>query len=126
MLPDLLIERDFALTSLNTFGIAARARAYVRIDSTAMLAAALAARRADAALAGLPLLLLGGGSNVLFTRDFNGTVLHMCMQGREVVGQRAGCTLVRAAAGEVWHDFVQWTLAQDLGGLESLSLIPGT
>lgn len=126
MLPDLVIERDFALTSLNTFGIAARARAYVRVDSTATLAAALAARAADAALAGLPLLLLGGGSNVLFTRDFDGLVLHMCMQGRALVGERAGHILVRAAAGEPWHDFVQWTLAQGLGGLENLSLIPGT
>jgi UDP-N-acetylmuramate dehydrogenase len=70
--------------------------------------------------------VLGGGSNLLFTRDFDGLVLHMALAGREIVGEEGGCTLVRARAGENWHEFVQWTLAQGLGGLENLSLIPGT
>jgi UDP-N-acetylmuramate dehydrogenase len=122
MHPDLAISADFPLDSLNTFRIPARARHYLRVTSAEQLAAALA----EPALAALPRLLLGGGSNVLFTRDFDGLVLHMATEGREIVGIDNGCTLVRAAAGENWHDFVQWTVAQGLGGLENLSLIPGT
>jgi UDP-N-acetylmuramate dehydrogenase len=121
-MPDIAIAHDFPLTSLNTFGIAARARRYLRVSDASQLAAALA----DRALAALPRLLLGGGSNMLFTQDFDGLVLHMDIKGHAIVGEDGRCTLVRAAAGENWHDFVQWTLAQGLGGLENLSLIPGT
>ena len=114
---------DYSLQALNTFGLAARARAYVRIDSIATLAAALA----DPALAHLPRLVLGGGSNVLLTGDVvEALVLHMAMRGRDVVGQDAQFTYVKAAAGENWHEFVRYTLELGLGGLENLSLIPGT
>ena len=116
------ILHDFPLTSLNTFRIPARARHYLRVEG----AAELDALRRDPALAGLPRLVLGGGSNMLFTRDFDGIVLHMAGLGKEVLGERDGKLLVRAQAGENWHGFVQWTLAQGLGGLENLSLIPGT
>ena len=74
----------------------------------------------------MPRLLLGGGSNIVLTGDFDGVVLHMAIGGRAVLGEHGGHTLVRAAAGENWHGFVQWTLAQGLGGLENMSLIPGT
>lgn len=122
MPPDLDIAHDYPLDSLNTFRIAARARRYLRVTAAGQLAAALA----QPALASLPRLVLGGGSNLLFTRDFDGLVLHMALSGRELVGEEGGCALVRAQAGENWHAFVQWTLAQGLGGLENLSLIPGT
>ena len=122
MHPDLALAHDFPLQSLNTFGIAARARRYLRVGSVDQLAAALA----DPALAALPRLLLGGGSNILLTRDVEGLVLHMAMLGRDVLGADGERVLVRAAAGENWHEFVQWTLAQGLGGLENLALIPGT
>jgi UDP-N-acetylmuramate dehydrogenase len=122
MHPHLSILQDFSLQSLNTFGIAARAARYLRVDSAGQLAAA----GADPVLSRMPRLLLGGGSNLLFTRDFDGLVLHMALAGRAIVGEHDGCTLVRAAAGENWHGFVQWTLEQGLGGLENLSLIPGT
>ncbi len=122
MPPDLAISHNFSLKSCNTFGIDARARRYLRVASVAELAAALV----HPALAGMPRLLLGGGSNILLTGDFDGVVLHMAVKGRAVLGQQGEHTLVRAAAGENWHDFVQWTLAQGLGGLENMSLIPGT
>ncbi|SFC55627.1 UDP-N-acetylmuramate dehydrogenase [Massilia yuzhufengensis] len=118
----LTIEHDFSLASLNTFRLPARARHYLRVIGAAQLDAV----RADAALAALPRLVLGGGSNMLFTRDFDGIVLHMAGLGKEVLGNEDGRILVRAQAGENWHAFVQWTLAQGLGGLENLSLIPGT
>jgi UDP-N-acetylmuramate dehydrogenase len=122
MHPDLAILADFSLQSLNTFGIAARARRYLRVTGVAELAAV----RADPLLAAMPRLLLGGGSNLLFTGDFDGLVLHVTSAGRAVIDVDAERTLVRAAAGENWHGFVQWTLEQGLGGLENLSLIPGT
>ncbi|WP_332847926.1 UDP-N-acetylmuramate dehydrogenase [Massilia sp. S19_KUP03_FR1] len=116
------MQFDYSLEHLNTFGIAARARRFVEIHSVDQLAATLA----DPALASLPRLFLGGGSNLLFTRNFDGLVLRMANLGKHIVGKQHGATLVRAAAGENWHAFVQWTLQQGLGGMENLSLIPGT
>ncbi|MDC8760929.1 UDP-N-acetylmuramate dehydrogenase [Janthinobacterium fluminis] len=122
MHPDLAIERNFPLVSLNTFGIDARAQYYVRVESLADLRAALA----DPALAALPRLLLGGGSNIVLTGDYAGLVLHMATRGIAATAGDAGTTYVRAAAGESWHGLVEWTLARGLGGLENLALIPGT
>ncbi len=122
MQPHLALEHHFPLQSLNSFGIAAHAAAYARITGVPQLAAVLGF--ADAA--GLPRLVLGGGSNLLFTGDFNGLVLLMCNMGRELVGGDPDFHYVRAGAGENWHGLVEWTLEQGLGGLENLSLIPGT
>jgi UDP-N-acetylmuramate dehydrogenase len=116
------IQYDFSLRSHNTFGIDARARAYLQVGSPDTLRAV----RNDARLAALPRLVLGGGSNLLLTRDFPGLVLHMCSAGIEVVGDDAQAAYVKAAAGESWHRFVQWTLQHGFGGLENLSLIPGS
>ena len=116
------IEHDVPLQAFNTFGLAASARRYLRVTS----AEQLAALHADAALASLPRFVLGGGSNVLLTQDVEALVLHMAIAGREIVGEENGKVLVRAGAGENWHAFVDYTLAQGLGGLENLSLIPGT
>jgi UDP-N-acetylmuramate dehydrogenase len=116
------IQRDFSLRSHNTFGIDANAHSYLPVLSVDTLLAV----RADATLAALPRLVLGGGSNVLFTGDFAGLVLHMCGKGIEIVGEDADAIYVRAAAGENWHQFVRWTLKRGFGGLENLSLIPGS
>ena len=116
------IAHDVTLQSFNTFGLAARARRYLRVTDPSQLAAVAA----DPTLAALPRLVLGGGSNLLLTRDVDALVLHMALEGKEIVGETADAILVRARAGENWHGFVQWTLAQGLGGLENLSLIPGT
>ena len=116
------IQYDFSLRKHNTFGVEASAHAYLPITSTDMLVAV----KSDAALAVLPRLVLGGGSNILLTRDFPGLVLHMETRGMAIVGEDDDATYVRAAAGENWHQFVLWTLAQGLGGLENLSLIPGS
>lgn len=113
---------DFPLQPLNTFGIAARARRFLSVEDPVQLARLAA----DPVLAAQPRLLLGGGSNLLLTKDVDALVLHMALMGKEIVGEQDGRTLVRASAGENWHGFVQWTLAQGLGGLENLSLIPGT
>ena len=118
----LAIEHDFPLKSLNTFGLDARARRYLRVGTPDDLAAVMR----DPELSAMARLVLGGGSNVLLTRDFDGLVLHMTGLGRELAGETGTHVLVRGAAGESWHGFVQYTLAQGLGGLENMSLIPGT
>jgi UDP-N-acetylmuramate dehydrogenase len=119
---DYQLRSDFPLQSLNTFGIAARARHYVRVTSVDVLQAALA----DPRLAGMPRLVLGGGSNIVLTGDFDGVVLHMAIEGRQVLSPTPDAVLVRAGAGESWHGFVEYTLGEGLGGLENLALIPGT
>ena len=119
---NLPLRHNFSLRSLNTFGIDAHAATYLRVESADQLRAALA----DPALAALPRLVLGGGSNLLLTGDFPGLVLHIALQGRQVLPGDASHHHVRAAAGENWHQFVQWSLAQGVPGLENLSLIPGT
>ncbi|ALK96415.1 UDP-N-acetylenolpyruvoylglucosamine reductase [Massilia sp. WF1] len=117
------IEQDIPLQQFNTFGIPARARRYLRVTEPAQLALLAA----DPALAALPRLVLGGGSNLLITReDIDLLVLHMALMGKDIVGETPDSILVRARAGENWHGFVQWTLEQGLGGLENMSLIPGT
>jgi len=82
--------------------------------------------RVAANLACLPRLVLGGGSNLLLTGDFDGLVLHMGNKGIGIIGEDRNAVYVKAAAGECWHQFVLWTLQQGLGGLENLSLIPGS
>jgi UDP-N-acetylmuramate dehydrogenase len=119
---DLPIEHDVSLQRFNTFGLPARARHYLRVVD----AAQLERLHGHAPLAGVPRFVLGGGSNVLLAHDVEALVLHMAIPGRAVVGETDEAILVRAGAGENWHDFVEFTLAQGLGGLENLSLIPGT
>ncbi|MGE5623268.1 MAG: UDP-N-acetylmuramate dehydrogenase, partial [Bacillota bacterium] len=116
------IQYEFSLRPFNTFGIDAKARAYLRVTSNDQLRVV----KEDAALNVLPRLVIGGGSNLLLTRDFPGLVLHMATAGIEIAGDDAHATYVKAAAGENWHRFVLWTLEQGLGGLENLSLIPGS
>ena len=119
---NLAIRSDFPLQRFNTFGIAARARAFMSVTAVAQLSAVLA----DPELSQMPRLLLGGGSNIVLTGDVDALVLHMAIEGKEITGNDDGHTLVRCGAGENWHRFVLWTLAQGLGGLENMSLIPGT
>lgn len=121
MVTVLSVQYDFPLKPFNTFGIDAKAKAYLPVTSPDMLVHV----RNDTFLAHLPRLVLGGGSNLLLTGDFPGLVLHMQMTGVEVVSENSEAVYVKAAAGENWHGFVQWTLQQGFGGLENLSLIPG-
>lgn len=122
MTQSLPVQHHYSLRQLNTFGVAASAQAYLPVTDAAQLEQV----RQDATLATLPRLVLGGGSNILLTRDFPGLVLHMGIKGIEIVGEDETATYVRAAAGENWHQFVLWTLEHGLGGLENLSLIPGS
>ncbi len=113
---------DVPLRGYNTFGFDVRARLMCRIEHEDQLAGAAGDPRA----AGLPRLVLGGGSNVVLTRDFDGLVLLIALRGKRVVGEDDDAWYVEAAAGENWHEFVAWTLREGLPGLENLALIPGT
>jgi len=109
----------------NTFGFPVRARLACRIDHERDVMAALRDPRA----AGQRILVLGGGSNVVFTRDFDGLALLVALRGKRVLhddDNDDAFHYVEAAAGENWHEFVAWTLEKNLPGLENLALIPGT
>jgi UDP-N-acetylmuramate dehydrogenase len=116
------IDYGADLAPLNTFRAPARASALVRLRSPGEARDLL--RRP--ALLARPLLILGGGSNLLFTRDWDGLVVQPQMLDREIVETQGDTVTVAGGAGEDWDAFVRWTLSLGLGGLENLALIPGT
>ncbi|MFZ6744038.1 UDP-N-acetylmuramate dehydrogenase [Undibacterium sp. JH2W] len=118
----LTFSADYSLQSLNTFGIAARARQFLRVEQIEQLQAI----QADEQLRSMPRLILGGGSNLVLSDQVDALVLQVALKGRQILGEDEDYVYVQASAGENWHEFVLWTLEQGLGGLENLSLIPGT
>ncbi|MFP9100128.1 UDP-N-acetylmuramate dehydrogenase [Flavobacterium sp. RHBU_24] len=113
------ILKNYPLQHLNTFGIAAAAKEFVSVTSVAELAEVLKEN------AGKPLFILGGGSNMLLTQDINALVIHININGIEVVWQDENTVHIKAMAGENWHGFVQYCISKGYGGIENLSLIPG-
>lgn len=111
-----------SLKEHNTFGVEARAAWFARVQTPAEVAEALA----HAETHGLPWMVLGGGSNVLFTRDFDGLVLQNAIGGIRVTAGEGDTAVVEAGAGVPWHDLVLFCVERGLGGLENLALIPGT
>lgn len=98
----------------NTFGIEVKSKNYIEYSSEDELIKLIPSLR------GTSCFHVGGGSNLLFTRDFDGTILHSAIRGIEVNGD-----LVRVGAGVVWDEFVEWTVQNGWSGVENLSLIPG-
>lgn len=111
-----------SLQPFNTFGIAAQARYLTEARSVGDLENTLFSER----FRHTPKLFLGGGSNVLFTRDFDGLVVLVRLQGIETVREDGTHVWLKAGAGVDWHALVLHTIDRNLGGLENLSLIPGT
>jgi UDP-N-acetylmuramate dehydrogenase len=117
------VSENISLKSFNTFGIEARARYFVRVQSTGELHDVLA----NPVYGSLPKLILGGGSNVLFINDyFDGLVIKIDIKGIAVLEETGQSVLLEVGAGEVWHDLVVHTIEKGYSGLENLSLIPGT
>ncbi|TCJ19366.1 UDP-N-acetylmuramate dehydrogenase [Flaviaesturariibacter flavus] len=116
----MLFQEDVSLRPFNTFGIDARARYFAAFTGTQGLRALLEA------LPEGPLLVLGGGSNVLLTGDFPGTVLRNEIGGIETVDEDEEYVFVRAGGGVNWHQFVLHCIRNDYAGVENLSLIPGS
>ena len=117
----LKLEENFSLKQYNSFGIDIRAAYFCELYSRLDLQAAI-----SDGLFKKTFLILGGGTNMLFTRDFPGVVFHNNLKGIEVVSESDTVVLVRAAGGELWHNLVHYCVERNWGGIENLSLIPGT
>lgn len=115
------IADNVSLKPYNTFGIEASCNHFVEINSVSDLNALLSSE----VYKRNKHLIIGGGSNILLTKNFNGLVIKNNLKGIELVKEDGDAVLVKAAAGEVWHDFVQWSIQKGYAGLENLSLIPG-
>jgi len=116
------LQENISLQSLNTFGIAATARYYSLVRSQAMLKQLLD----DSNLRFLPKLTIGGGSNILFVKDFDGWVIHMDIKGIEKLGEDNNHIWLQVGAGVNWHSLVLYCIGKGYAGIENLSLIPGT
>lgn len=114
--------QNIPLKVFNTFGIEVDAQWFVRVASAEELKEAIAFAQEHK----LQVFILGGGSNVLFTADFNGLIIHMKFSGIKIEEQTAEHVIIKAGAGVIWDDLVAWTVNHNFGGLENLSLIPGS
>ena len=112
-------QKDTSLLPYNTFGIDVKSKQFVGVKSIDELQAVLNQNQLE------NLLVLGGGSNLLLTKDFEGLTIRIENRGIEIIEQDDRKARVKVAAGENWHDFVSWCLENDLGGVENLALIPG-
>jgi UDP-N-acetylmuramate dehydrogenase len=113
------IQDNFSLKKYNTFGIEAKAKQFVAVHSVEDLKEVLHKKSADKKF------ILGGGSNMLLTQDIDALVIHVDLKGKKVVKEDDDFAWVESMAGENWHEFVLWTIDQNFGGLENMSLIPG-
>src|SRR5690606_4909571 len=118
------IYENFSLKDYNTFGVDVAATYFAAVSSTDELIGVLKSAREKGNLDLNP-LFLGGGSNILFTKDYEGLVIQLNLKGISEEAVSENEVLVTAAAGENWHSFVLFCLEQGYGGLENLSLIPG-
>ena len=116
------VLENYSLLTHNTFGIAAKCHRFVEYDSVAELNSVLLDVRN---LSNGNFLHIGGGSNLLFTKDYEGTILHSAIHAKECIRQTENEVYLRVGAGEVWDDFVAWCVKQGYYGLENLSYIPG-
>jgi UDP-N-acetylmuramate dehydrogenase len=111
------IQTNFSLKNYNTFGISATAKSFISVTSEDELKTVLQQQQ--------DIFILGGGSNMLLTKDIEKTVVHLNLKGIAVTKETEDYVWVTAQAGENWHEFVLWCLERNFGGLENLSLIPG-
>jgi UDP-N-acetylmuramate dehydrogenase len=116
------MQENISLLPYNTFGIFANAKYFTLFSSTEDLKNIL--QSTEVKTNGL--CILGGGSNILLTKDVDKVVLKNELKGMEIISQNNEVALVKCAAGEVWHSFVLWCIENNLYGVENLSLIPGT
>jgi UDP-N-acetylmuramate dehydrogenase len=115
------IKVNFSLHPFNTFHLESIARYFTEVNSFETINGLISSGK----LSENPFLLLGGGSNLLFTGNFKGIVIHINNKGIEIVNRTEDSVFIKASAGENWHEFVTYCVSQGFGGLENLSLIPG-
>ena len=117
----MLMLTNYSLKKYHTFGTDVYARYFIEVNSIEDFKAL----QKEALYTSNTSLILGGGSNLLFTKNFNGLVIKNNLKGIDIVKQDADFVYVKAAAGENWHQFVLWCVNHNYGGIENLSLIPG-
>lgn len=110
---------DYSLKKYNTFGIEAKAKQFVAVHNLAELKTVLIENKSQEKF------ILGGGSNMLLTKNIDALVIHIDFKGIKIIEENDDSVWVESQAGENWHEFVLWTLEQNYGGLENMSLIPG-
>ncbi|ETN96844.1 UDP-N-acetylmuramate dehydrogenase [Zhouia amylolytica] len=113
------ILKNISLKPYNTFGIDVNAKHFVSVSSEEELITVLKNNNYPKKF------ILGGGSNMLLTKDIDALVIQVNLKGISILENKNGHALIKANAGENWHQFVLWTLENDFGGIENLSLIPG-
>jgi UDP-N-acetylmuramate dehydrogenase len=113
------IQNNFSLKNYNTFGIEAKAKQFVAVHNETELRTVLEENKSQQKF------ILGGGSNMLLTQDIDALVIHVDLKGRKIIQENDAFVWVESQAGENWHEFVLWTIDQNFGGLENMSLIPG-
>lgn len=116
------IQENISLKPFTTFGIDKKAKFFTTVETLDELKATLLAAKEKQ----LPVFILGGGSNILLTRDIDGLVIKLEIKGIHLVKEEGDQLWVEVGAGEMWHELVLHSIAQDWAGLENLSLIPGT
>lgn len=117
----MLISTNISLKHYNTFGIDASAKYFTSVQSIENIRELLESNEYKSNQR----LILGGGSNLLLTKNVDALVIKNDLKGIEIVKETADSVFVKCAGGEVWHEFVMWCIAKNYGGLENLSLIPG-
>ena len=115
------IKSNISLKAYNTFGIDAAAKLFAEVKDLTGLRSVITSPEYRS----IPKLILGGGSNILFTGDFEGMVIKIAIKGMKVIKEDASHVWVKAGAGEVWHDLVTYCIENNFAGIENLSLIPG-
>jgi UDP-N-acetylmuramate dehydrogenase len=119
---DSLVKTDVDLQPYNTLNISVSARYFAAVKSQSQLKDILTHPETE----GLNIKVLGGGSNILFTDDFDGLILHIKITGREIIKETDNYVWLKIGAGENWHETVRYCVGKGWGGIENLSLIPGT
>ena len=115
------ILNNYSLKNLNSFGIDIKAKFFSNFTSEDNLIKLLS----NKSFTNKPIFILGEGSNILFTKDFEGIVLANKINGIEIISEDQESISIRVGAGENWHNFVLWSIEKDLSGIENLALIPG-
>lgn len=115
------IIENYPLLKLNTFAVDVKAKYFISINTVNELIELTKTK----VFKDLQLLILGGGSNILFTKDFDGLVILNNIKGKEIIDQTQESIFLKIGAGENWHELVMYTVDNGWGGIENLSLIPG-
>ena len=109
------LEKNKFIDKLTSFRVKAETYRYCKIDELSNLLTVLKSNR-------LPIRILGGGSNILWTKKFNGLTLHINTKGISIIKENDSHVFVNVQAGENWHEFVLWSIKNDYGGLSLIHI----